>query len=70
MNTLCTLIFGRLQVYYKHNSNFQDYLQMAYLLAQHIIDWGWKWVTMHKFFTDAHFQILGQKIKLNKIDKK
>ena len=53
------LIFGRLRTYYKHNTDYTDYQEMAVLLAQRLIARGWDWNYIKSIFNDAHNRITG-----------
>ena len=53
------LIFGRLRTYYKHNTDYTDYCNMAFLLAQRLLERGWTWNTIKPIFNDAHNRITG-----------
>jgi len=60
------LIFGRLRTYYKHNSDTNDYHNMAILLAERLMRRGWNWLTLCPIFRDAHYRNTGKHIKVNK----
>ena len=54
------LIFGRLRTYYKHNTDFSDYIDMSHLLAQRLIARGWNWKDIEHIFNAAHNRITGK----------
>ena len=64
------LIFGRLRTYYKHNTNIEDYYNMALLLADRLLQRGWEWKTIKPHFREAHYQITGRFEKKQKIENK
>ena len=64
------LIFGRLRTYYKHNTDIEDYYNMALLLADRLLQRGWEWKTIKPHFREAHYQITGRFEKKRKIENK
>ena len=51
------LIFGRLRAYYIHNTDTDDYHNMAMLLAFRLINRGWEWNFIKQIFDAAHDRI-------------
>ena len=56
-NTMRGVIFGELKRYYWQNTDKQDYVDVARLFFQRLLDRGWEFNILRSWFEDANYKV-------------